>query len=64
MNEYAGLDVSLEETAIAVVDESGRTVREGCNRAGFAAPSRIIVPFPKTGQTTRNSVGPSFRCRC
>ncbi len=29
MNKYAGLDVSLEETAIAVVDESGRVVREG-----------------------------------
>ena len=28
MTHYAGLDVSLEETAIAVVDESGRTVRE------------------------------------
>ncbi len=28
MEHYAGLDVSLEETAIAVVDETGRTVRE------------------------------------
>ncbi len=28
MNKYAGLDVSLEETAIAIVDETGRTVRE------------------------------------
>jgi len=28
MNKYAGLDVSLEETAIAIVDEMGRTVRE------------------------------------
>jgi len=28
MNKYAGLDVSLEETAIAVVDERGRVVRE------------------------------------
>ncbi|MGH7002085.1 MAG: IS110 family transposase [Stellaceae bacterium] len=28
MKNYAGLDVSLEETAIAVVDETGRTARE------------------------------------
>ncbi len=29
MNQYAGLDVSLEETAIALVDQTGRIVREG-----------------------------------
>ena len=28
MNDYAGLDVSLEETSIALVDETGRIVRE------------------------------------
>jgi transposase len=28
MNHYAGLDVSLEETAICVVDESGQVVKE------------------------------------
>ena len=28
MNYYAGLDVSLEETAICVVDETGRIVKE------------------------------------
>jgi transposase len=28
MEHYAGLDVSLEETAIAIVDATGRTVRE------------------------------------
>jgi transposase len=28
MNKYAGLDVSLEETAVAIVDETGRVVRE------------------------------------
>jgi transposase len=28
MNKYAGLDVSLEETAVALVDEAGRVVRE------------------------------------
>ena len=28
MNHYAGLDVSLEETAICIVDETGAIVRE------------------------------------
>ena len=28
MNHYAGLDVSLEETAICVVDGTGRIVKE------------------------------------
>ena len=28
MNYYAGLDVSLEETAICIVDETGAIVRE------------------------------------
>ena len=29
MKYFAGLDVSLEETAICVVDESGQIVKEG-----------------------------------
>jgi hypothetical protein len=29
MKYFAGMDVSLEETAICVVDESGRIVKEG-----------------------------------
>lgn len=28
MNYYAGMDVSLEETAVCVVDEQGRIVKE------------------------------------
>ncbi len=28
MNHYAGLDVSLEETAICVVDDTGQIVKE------------------------------------
>jgi predicted NBD/HSP70 family sugar kinase len=28
MNYYAGMDVSLEETAICIVDETGRIVKE------------------------------------
>ena len=33
MTHYAGLDVSLEETAICVVDGTGRIVREAERRA-------------------------------
>jgi len=32
MRHYAGLDVSLEETAICVVDEAGRIVKAGPRR--------------------------------
>ncbi len=40
MNHYAGLDVSLEETAICVVDETGRLVKE--TRAA-SEPQALIV---------------------
>ena len=38
MDYFAGLDVSLEETAICIVDDAGRIVREGAcrQRAGGA----------------------------
>ena len=53
MNHYAGLDVSLEETAICVVDESGRIVKE--SRAAsepealIAALRAIDVPLERIG---------------
>lgn len=31
MAHYVGLDVSLEETSICVIDESGQKVWQGCN---------------------------------
>ena len=41
MKHFAGLDVSLEETAICVVDELGGTVRE----ARVASEPEALVAF-------------------
>lgn len=46
MNYYAGLDVSLEETAICVVDEQGRLVKE--TRAA-SEPQALIIALRGTG---------------
>jgi transposase len=46
MNYYAGLDVSLEETTICVVDESGRIVREA--RAA-SEPEALIGALQEIG---------------
>jgi transposase len=53
MNHYAGLDVSLEETAICVVDETGRLVKEtraaSEPQAMIAALSGIGLPLERIG---------------
>ena len=53
MNHYAGLDVSLEETAICVVDETGRVVKEARAvsepRALVAALREIDLPLERIG---------------
>lgn len=53
MNYYAGLDVSLEETAICVVDETGRLVKEtraaSEPRALLAALRGIDLPLERIG---------------
>ena len=53
MNYYAGLDVSLEETAICVVDETGRLVKEtraaSEPQALIAALSGIGLPLERIG---------------
>ena len=53
MNHYAGLDVSLEETTICVVDEAGRIVREARAasepQALVAALQGIGVPLQRVG---------------
>lgn len=41
MDHYAGLDVSLEETAICVVEGAGRTVKE----AGAASEPEALPPL-------------------
>ena len=46
MNHYAGLDVSLEETTICVVDESGRIIREA--RAA-SEPQALIAALREVG---------------
>jgi transposase len=43
---FAGLDVSLEETAICVIDEAGRIVREG--RVG-SEPATLVAFFKASG---------------
>ena len=53
MNHYAGLDVSLEETAICVVDSTGQIVKEA--RAAsepetlIAALREIELPLERVG---------------
>ena len=41
MNYFAGLDVSLEETTICIVDEAGKIVRE----ARVASEPEALVAF-------------------
>ena len=53
MNHYAGLDVSLEETAICVVDGTGRIVKEARAasepEALIAALREIDLPLERIG---------------
>ncbi len=53
MNHYAGLDVSLEETTICVVDETGRIVREARAasepQALVAALREVDLPLQRIG---------------
>ena len=53
MNHYAGLDVSLEETTICVVDETGRIIREvraaSEPQALVAALQEVGVPLQRIG---------------
>jgi len=46
MRYFAGLDVSLEETAICVVDETGRILKEV--RAA-SEPDRLVTALQRTG---------------
>jgi|GEM_PF-1489658 len=53
MKYFAGLDVSLEETAICVVDESGRIVKEGRAasepRALYKVLRKVDLPLERIG---------------
>ncbi|GAA0330764.1 hypothetical protein GCM10009087_46200 [Sphingomonas oligophenolica] len=46
MRYYAGLDVSLEETAICIVDETGKVIRE---LRGASEPDALIEALAATG---------------
>ena len=48
MRHYAGLDVSLEETAICVVDEAGRIVKEA---RVPSEPETLVGFFQALGRT-------------
>ena len=43
MKQYVGLDVSQEETAMCVIDESGWIVFEGKARSELGALARLIA---------------------
>ena len=45
MKHYAGLDVSIKETSICIVDETGKVCRE------YSRRSRCFVPMPKRRRT-------------
>jgi transposase len=53
VNYFAGLDVSLEETAVCVVDETGRIVRE----ARVASEPEALVAFLRASGMTMERVG-------
>ena len=54
MGYFAGLDVSLEETAICIVDDTGKIVREA--RAA-SEPDALIAFFAECGMKMER-VGP------
>ena len=53
MGNFAGLDVSLEETAVCVVDDAGRIVRE----ARVASEPEALVEFFRTSGLVMERVG-------
>lgn len=74
MNYYAGLDVSLEETAICIVDETGAIVRElrapSDPESLISAFNGVALPMVRIGlEPVRNRRGftrawPGPACRC
>ena len=50
MTYFAGLDVSLEETSICVVDETGRIVKE---LRTASEPEALAVGFAGNGSAAR-----------
>lgn len=50
MNYHAGLDVSLEETAICIIDDEGRIVREA---RVASEPDALVAFFNALGMTMK-----------
>jgi transposase len=48
MEHYAGLDVSLQMTAVCVIDERGRVVLEGKVPSEPAAIAAFLQPYAET----------------
>ena len=59
MGYFAGLDVSLEETAICIVDEAGLIVRE----ARVASDPEALIAFFKATGMAMERVGLSRHAR-
>ncbi len=53
MQQYAGLDVSLKETSICVVDDSGKILREGT----VIFEPKAIAEFTKTKAPHAKRIG-------
>ena len=52
MTDFAGLDVSLEETAICLVDETGRIIKEtraASEPSALAALAELGLPLERIG---------------
>jgi hypothetical protein len=61
MKHFAGLDVSLQETATCVVDKDGIIVIEG---KAASEPADLIRWLAATGLTIAVSGSTLVRCRC
>jgi hypothetical protein len=70
MDHFAGLDVSVKETSICIVDDTGRIVREVKVASEPAAPrccfgaTPLVGELPRSnGQTTAWPSAPSRACK-
>src|SRR5690606_33475286 len=57
MNSFAGLDVSIEETAICVVDEHGEVLCRAAVPTDPAAIARVLEPWATTLKRVGHEAG-------
>ena len=61
MDQYVGLDASLEQTSICVVDDNGKPLWQGkC----ASTPEMLIAAIHRHAPKWRGSVWRAARCRC